>query len=108
MTLSNVPCPLFVHPVGVVKLSWAVDADSDEKVVFLKEPAPFVVKQCAVGLHCVFELHTRLSVLFLQFDGTPVKVNAHKRGFTPLPGNSYLRAAVGFDKLPDVTLQHFV
>jgi hypothetical protein len=91
-----------------VKLSWAIDADSDEKVVFFEELAPFIVKQCAIGLHCVFKFNTRLSVLFLQLDGTPVKVNAHKSGFTPLPGNSYLRAAVGFDKLPDVTLKHYV
>ena len=58
----------FIHPVGIVKLSRPVQAKADEKVVFVEEFAPFIVKQGAVGLHGVLDDHIRTPVFLLILD----------------------------------------
>jgi len=57
----------FVHPVCVMQLPGAVDADADEEVVFFEELAPTIVKQCAIGLHGVQKSHSRPGVFLFQF-----------------------------------------
>ena len=44
---------LFVPAVFVVKLLRTVDGDAHQPLVVVKEPAPLIGKQCAVGLYAV-------------------------------------------------------
>src|SRR5580698_2711790 len=53
-----------VQPVGVVQFTWTVNAQADQKIVFLEKEAPFVIQKNAVGLKGVFHSLPGLAVLF--------------------------------------------
>jgi hypothetical protein len=54
------------HFLGVVKFLGAIQAEADQEVVLMKEPAPFVVKKNAVGLEGVLNPGAGLPKLFLK------------------------------------------
>ena len=99
---------LLVPAVNIMHMSGTVEADADEEVVFLKEFAPLIVQEGAVGLHGIFEDHGRLFIFFLIFDGLPIEIEPHEGGFAPLPGHRHLGGAVIFDELAIISFQDLV
>jgi hypothetical protein len=97
------PAACFVFAIEVVKFPGTIHAKSYEEVVLAEEPAPFVVKQDAVGLEGVFNVGAGFLVLFLQIHGVPEKIESHKRGLAPLPGDGNPGGLVEFQELPDIS-----
>ena len=100
--------PPLVFPEGIMKLFRTVHAQAYQEPVFAEETAPLFIKKHAVGLEGVFDNGTGLLVLFLQLHGTPEEIDSHERWLTALPGHGYPRLPVGFEKLPDIGLMHFI
>ena len=94
--------PLPVTSVGVVQLARPIDAEAYEKIVLLEEGAPGVVEQQAVGLEGLLDRLPRLSVFFDEFDRALEEFELHQGRLAPLPGDRYLRRAVGFQQLADI------
>jgi hypothetical protein len=94
-----------VQPVSVVEFAWPVDAQANQKVVFLKEGAPLIIEKDAVGLESVFHDLLGAAILFDEFDRAPEELELHQRRLTPLPGHCYRGRAVRLQQLADVGLE---
>ena len=83
----------------------AVDAQPNQKIVFLEERAPVVIEKDAVGLEGVLHHLAGPAVLFNQFDGAPEEIELHQRRLAALPRHRHLGRAVRLQQLPDVGLE---
>jgi hypothetical protein len=54
-----------VHAVSVVEFLRSVDADAEEKLIVMEEPAPVIIKQNAIGLQRIADLLAGRAVLLL-------------------------------------------
>ena len=97
-----------VDTVGVVELARAVDAQADQKVVFLEEGAPVIVEKDAVGLKGVLHDLSRPAVLFDEFDGAPEEVELHQRRLAALPRHCHCGRAVRLQQLADVGVERVI
>ena len=86
-------------------LAWAVDAQPNQKIVFLEEGAPLIIQQDAVGLKGVFHGLTGPAVLFDELDRAPEELELHQRRFASLPRHGDRGRAVRLQQLADVGLQ---
>jgi len=77
-----------VHAVGVVKFSRPINADAQQKFIVVKELAPIVIEQNAVGLQRVADLLTGLATFFLQFNRPSEEIYPHQGRLTALPGKA--------------------
>lgn len=91
--------------VGVMDLARAIDATSNQKLVFLEEGAPVVIEQDAVGLEGVLHNLAPPAVLLDEFDGPPEEFELRQRGLAILPSHGYIRSAVRLQQLPDVGIE---
>ena len=94
-----------VNPVGVVQLARAVNAQADEKMMFLEERAPVIVEQQAVGLEGVLHDLFGPAVGFNEFHRTLEEVELHQRRLATLPRHRDLLGAMRFEQLADVGLE---
>src|SRR5216683_281349 len=94
-----------VDPIRVVELAWTVNAQADQKIVFLEEDAPLIIEKDAVGLKSVLHDLIGSAVLFNELDGAPEELELHQRRLAPLPSHGYLRSAVRLQQLADVGLE---
>src|SRR5271165_3813706 len=83
-----------VHPVRVVELTWAVNAQANQKIVFLEEGTPLIIKKDAVGLKGMFDGLLGPAILFDELDGAPKEVKLHQRRLAPLPRHGHRGRAV--------------
>ena len=97
--------PFPVAPVGVVQLARPVDAEADEKVVFLEEGAPGIVEEQTVGLEGLLNRLAGLPVFFDELDRAFKEFELHQGRLAALPGDRHLRRAVGFQELADIALE---
>jgi len=95
-----------VDAVGIVEALGPIQAEANQEIVLLEELAPLIVQEGAVGLHGVFEGHSRFAVFLLVFDRLAEKIYPHKGWFAALPGHRDLGAAVGLDQLLDIYLEN--
>ena len=93
-----------VLAVDIVELLGTVEAQADEEAVLVKEPAPIVVEENAVGLERVLDPGPRLLVFLLELDRSPEEIEAHEGRLPALPCDRHLGDLVGFEKLPDIGL----
>ena len=98
----------FVDPVGVVNFSRAVDAQADEKIIFLEKGAHLVVELGAVGLHGVLEALVGPSVFLGVLHRLLKKLQAHQGRLAALPGDGDFRSLVTFEQLLEVSLQQLI
>ncbi len=77
-----------VFAVVVVEFFRAVDADSDEEIIFMEKIAPVVVDKNCVCLEGVADLPAFGCIFLLKLDGPFIEIKTHKSGFTPLPGKT--------------------
>ena len=73
-----------VQPVRVVNLAGTVDAQADEKIVFLEEAAPLVVEKDAVRLKGMFYGLLGSAVLFDKLDGATEELELSSVSARPL------------------------
>ncbi len=106
--LTESPAAALVLPVEVMKFLGTIDAQADQKTVLVEKPAPFVVKQDAVGLEGVLDPGAGPGVLSLEFNGVPKEIETHEGRFAPLPCDGDLRNLVDLEKLPDISLVDFL
>ena len=97
--------PAAVNPVGVVDLARAIDAQTDQKIVFLEEGPPVVIEKNAIGLKGVLDYLAGPPILLDDFDGAPEEIELHQRRLAALPRHCYLERAVRLQQLPDVGLE---
>ena len=93
--------------VFVVKLLRSVDGNAHKEVVLLKEFAPFIVKQCAVGLYAIVHLPTT-SVGTLQLQCTLIKRDGAHQRFAAMPCKEHFGRGLRLDILAYELLQHLV
>jgi len=94
-----------INAIGVVDFAGSVDAQADQKIVFLEERAPFVVKKDAIGLKGVFHCLLWPTVFFDELDGAPEELDFHQRRLAPLPRHGYGGCAVRLQQLTNVGLE---
>jgi hypothetical protein len=94
-----------VEPVGVVNFARAIDAQANQKTMFLEKRAPVVIEKDAVGLEGLLHHLAGSPVLLDQFDGSPEEVEFHQRWLAALPRYCHLGRTVRLQQLPDVGLQ---
>src|SRR5580704_1008908 len=94
-----------VEPVCVVDLAGTIDAEPNQKIVFLEEGAPLVIKKDSVGLKGMLYRLLRPAVFFHQLHGTPEELKLHQRRLAPLPRHGYSGRAVRLQELADVSLE---
>jgi hypothetical protein len=97
-----------VFPIQIMKLLGTIEAQADQKVVLMKELAPLVIKEDAVGLEGVFDACAGLLVPFLKLDRSPEEIEPHEGRLSALPRYRHLRDLVGFEKLPNIGLVDFI
>jgi len=73
------------HPILVVQLPGAVDAEADQESMLLEEARPILVEQRAVRLQVVLDSLAGLGMLLLQRDDLAEKVQSPQRRLTALP-----------------------
>jgi len=81
-----------------------VEAQTDQKVVFMKELTPLIVEEDAVRLEGVLDSCTWLCISFLELHGAPVEIDPHESWLSALPRYCHLRDLVSFEKLPYIGL----
>jgi hypothetical protein len=91
-----------------MKPLWPINAEAKQKVVIVKELAPFVIEENAIGLECVLNMHSWPLIFLLKLYRAPEEVKTHERRLSPLPGHSDLRDLVRFKELSDVCLMHLI
>ena len=97
-----------VHPVAVVEVRWAVDADAHQELVAGQQLAPFVGQQRPVGLDRVLQVLSRSADRLGRLDGPAKEVDAHQGRLAALPGHGYLAVGLGSDVLAQVLGQQVV
>ena len=98
------PLAVVVEAEVVVPLRRAIEADSDEEVVFLEELAPFRREGRAVGLQRVVDLLGGALVLVLKFDSGSEKVESCEGRFAALPAKFNVEG-LAFDVLLGVAFE---
>lgn len=98
----------FAHPVAVVEIPRAIEAEPDQEVVFLEKVAPFIVKGRAVGLQGIDDLKPRFAVFSLETERFFKKLDSHQGGFAALPGKGDFLALLCGNVIPDVVFQRLV
>ena len=98
----------FVDAVGVVHVCWPVQADAQQKVVFCKKLAPFVIQRHCVGLQRVGDAHARPFMLLLIAHRLPEEFDTHQGRLPALPGEVDVVDLLGVDVLADVFLEQVV
>ena len=88
-----------------MQFAGAVDAQADQKIVFLEEGAPVIVEQDAVGLKGVLHDLPGPAVLLDEFDGAPEEFELHQRRLAALPRHGHLGRAVRLQQLADIGLE---
>ena len=73
----------FVHAVRVVQVAGAVHTEANQKAVLLRNQAPLLVEQDAVGLKGVGDVHMRGAAFLLKLDGPSEEVEAPIRVGSP-------------------------
>jgi len=63
--LIETALPRMADAIVIVKFFRAVDADTDEKLIVVQEPAPLVIEQNCIGLKCVTYCLAGAAVFFL-------------------------------------------
>src|ERR1022692_3275673 len=96
----------FVPPVRAVHVAWSIQTNANQEPISAQERAPLVIQQDAVGLNRMLDRDARLPVTLRRFRREAVKVEAHERGLTALPGNRDFGNRMGLDGLANVTLHH--
>lgn len=91
-----------IESVSVVNLAWTVDAQADEKIVFLEEGAPFIIEKDAVSLKSMFHGLVGPAVLFDKLDGAAEELYFHQSWLASLPCNRYGGRAVRLKQLANV------
>ena len=86
----------------------AVQADPNQKMLVVKELAPLIVEQRAVGLQRVLNAHSRLFIFLLQGYRLAEKIQPHERWLATLPGKNHFGHLLGLDILAGVVFQHFI
>jgi len=76
-------------------LTRTVDADTDQKIVFLEESAPLIIQPGSVGLDRVKDLLIGFSIFLRVFNRTLEEIQSHQGWFTSLPGNVDFRYLMG-------------
>ncbi len=82
--------PGTVAPVLVVKLLRAVDRQSHKPTVVVQETTPLIIKQSAVGLKAILDLHSA-SVLALKLKRFPVEIQRTHGGLAAMPYKLHMR-----------------
>ncbi len=90
-----------------MQVAGTIQAQANQKSVFFEKGAPFIVQQSPIGLQGVFESHAGSPVLILELDRFSEEIQPHQGRLSALPGHRHLGAAVAFDQLLDISLQHF-
>jgi hypothetical protein len=94
-----------VHTVGVMDFTRAVDAQTDEKIVFLEKGTPVVIEKDTVGLKGVLDHLARPPILLNDLERTPEEIELHQSWFATLPSHCNLGSAVRLQQLLDVGLE---
>jgi hypothetical protein len=97
ITRSKVPC-----------FARAVDAQADEKVVFLEEAAPLIVQKNAVRLKGVLHGLLGPAVFFNECHGFAEELHLHQRRLASLPRHRYRGRAVRLQQLANVGFQRCI
>ena len=99
--------PLLVATVLVVKLLRSIYRDPHEPVVLLKEAAPLVSEQCAVGLQGVVD-GAATGILALQLHHPLVEGERPHQRLAAVPGEEHLRHGLRLDVLLDEAFEQLV
>ena len=94
-----------VDAVEIVHFLRAIKADADQKVVFGKERAPFIVQRDGVGLERIVNRHAAFFALLLIAGRLPKELDAHQSRLAALPGKVNFIDLLRFDILADVLFQ---
>ena len=98
----------FVYAIMVVQFLRAIQTDTDQELMFPKEPAPFLIECDGVGLQRIQDAHAGPAVFRLQGHRLAEKIQSHQGGFTPLPGKTDFGMRLGADVLLDVFFEHWI
>ena len=97
-----------VDAIEIVNIPRAIEADTNQEVVFGKELTPFVVQRDGIGLECIINPHAAFFVLLLKAHRLSKKFDAHQGRFAALPGKVDFVDRLGLDILADVFFQQAV
>src|SRR5579863_863281 len=97
-----------VQTICVVEFTRAVNAQTDQKIMFLEKEAPLVIQKDAVSLKGVFHGLPRLAILFDEFDRAPEKVQFHQRRLASLPRYGYRGRAMRFQQLANISFKRVI
>src|SRR5208337_18220 len=99
---------VFRYAKAVVQFQRSINAEADEKAMFLEEQAPLVVEQRPVRLEIVLDSLPRLLVLLLKFNHLLEELQPEQARFATLPGKDHLIAVLPLDVLLDVGFENLV
>jgi len=101
------PVALPITAIPVVDLFGTIKTDTYHKVVFLQEPAPFVVEECPVGLQRICYCLALLEWL-LQIDNSLEEINPEERRLAALPDKLHGRSGLGGNVVGDEGPKHII
>ena len=97
-----------VLSIRIVEPARAVDTQTDQKMVPVKELTPIIVEQHSVGLKGILNAHARLAVFRLKFDRLLEKRQSHQGRLAALPNKSHFRNLLCFDILAGICFQQII
>ena len=80
----TVICPLsfWVFAIMIMQFLRAIDTGPNQKILFLKEAAPFVINQCRIGLKRIRDPFIT-GIFLLQFHRPAKKINSQQCRLSP-------------------------